>query len=182
MTRGLLCFFHYWYWPTCWEDSNRRKKKKKLGSVLVCKHLFHRSVRLLIQRMILILLPISLMKRIRLEIGIRIRYLGLMRMSYFGLLRVRNPLFRDKLDMLVRPRLLRMMPVQCMIHRILFILFSVRCSSANERNRWFQSSFIRFGCFWKSCFCEWLNWYYSKISHMEGNGIFEKRGWEPSKD
>ncbi|KAK5769879.1 hypothetical protein PVK06_049919 [Gossypium arboreum] len=37
--------------------------------------------------MILILLPISLMKRIRLEIGIRIRYLGLMRMSYFGLLR-----------------------------------------------------------------------------------------------
>ncbi|TYH25393.1 hypothetical protein ES288_A03G164800v1 [Gossypium darwinii] len=39
------------------------------------------------QRMILILLPISLMKRIRLEIGIRIRYLGLMRMSYFGLLR-----------------------------------------------------------------------------------------------
>ncbi|TYI36729.1 hypothetical protein ES332_A03G161200v1 [Gossypium tomentosum] len=78
------------------------------------------------QRMILILLPISLMKRIRLEIGIRIRYLGLMRMSYFGLLRVRNLLFRDKLDMLVRPRLLRMMPVQCMIHRILFILFSVR--------------------------------------------------------
>lgn len=193
---------HYWdysttnWWPGDYSASSttdidrpveriaagERKKEVELGSVLVCKHLFPRSIRLLIQRMILIQLPISLMKRIRLEIGIRIRYLGLMRMSYFGLLRVRNPLFRDKLDMLVRPRLLRMMPVQCMIHRILFILFSVRCSSANERNRWFQSSFIRFGCFWKSCFCEWLNWDYSKISHMEGNGIFEKRGWEPSKD
>ena len=36
----------------------------ELGSVLVCKHLFPRSIRLLIQRMILIqlLLPISLMK------------------------------------------------------------------------------------------------------------------------
>lgn len=69
----------------------------------MCKHLFPRSIRLLIQRMILIqlLLPRSLMKGIRLEIGIRIRYLGLMRMSYFGLLRV--PLFR--LDMLVWPRL-----------------------------------------------------------------------------
>ena len=53
-----------------------------------------------------------------------------------------------------------------MIHRIFFILFSVRCFSANERNRGFHSSFIRFGCFWKSCFCEWLNGYYSKISHI----------------
>lgn len=77
----------------------------------MCKHLFPRSIRLLIQRMILIqlLLPISLMKR---GIGIRIRYLGLMRMSYFGLLRVRNPLFRDKLDMLVRPRLQGIIPLQ----------------------------------------------------------------------
>ena len=40
--------------------------------------------------LIQLFLPKSLMKRIRLEIGIRIRYLGLMRMSYFGLLRVRN--------------------------------------------------------------------------------------------
>lgn len=80
----------------------------------MCKHLFPRSIRLLIQRMILIqlLLPISLMKRIRLEIGIRIRYLGRMRMSYFRLLRVRNPLFRDKLDMLVRPRLQGIIPLQ----------------------------------------------------------------------
>lgn len=72
----------------------------------MCKHLFPRSIRLLIQRMILIqlLLPISLMKRIRLEIGIRIRY--------FGLLRVRNPLFREKLDMLVRPRLQGIIPLQ----------------------------------------------------------------------
>lgn len=72
----------------------------------MCKHLFPGSIRLLIQRMILIqlLLPISLMKRIRLEIGIRIRYLGLMRMSYFGILRVRNPLFRDKLDIIDHAR------------------------------------------------------------------------------
>ena len=58
------------------------------------------------QRMILIqlLLPISLMKRIRLEIGIRIRY--------FGLLRVINQLFRDKLDRLVRPRLQGIIPIQ----------------------------------------------------------------------
>lgn len=47
-----------------------------------------------------------------------------------------------------------------------FIIFSVRCFSANERNRGFHSSFIRFGCFWKSCFCEWLNGYYKKISHI----------------
>lgn len=44
------------------------------------------------------------MKRIRLEIGIRIRYLGLMR--------VRNPLFREKLDMLVWPRLQGIIPLQ----------------------------------------------------------------------
>ena len=44
------------------------------------------------------------MKRIRLEIGIRIRY--------FGLLRVINQLFRDKLDRLVRPRLQGIIPIQ----------------------------------------------------------------------
>lgn len=64
----------------------------------MCKHLFPGSIRLLMKPMILIqlLLPISLMKRIRLEIGIRIRYLGLMR--------VRNPLFRDKLDIIDHAR------------------------------------------------------------------------------
>jgi len=35
-----------------------------------------------------------------------------MRMSYFGLLRVRNPLFRDKLDMLVRLMLQGIIPLQ----------------------------------------------------------------------
>lgn len=109
-------------WPVERIAAGERKKEVELGSVLVCKHLFPRSIRLLIQRMILIqlLLPISLMKWIRLEIGIRIRYLGLMRMSYFGLLRVRNPLFRDKLDMLVRSRLqgkMTLQPIQFRLRR-----------------------------------------------------------------
>lgn len=50
-----------------------------------------------------------------------------------------------------------------MIYRI-FLFYSRCCFSANERKRWFRSSFIRFWCFWKSCFCEWLNGYYSQIS------------------
>lgn len=39
--------------------------------------------------------------------------MGLMRMSYFGLLRVRNPLFREKLYMLVRLQgIIPIQPVQ----------------------------------------------------------------------
>ena len=113
-------------------------------------------------------IPISLIKR---EIGIRIRYLGL--------LRVRNPLFREKLYMLVWPRLQGRIPLQpvqiererprlrflewCLLYDlsdffILFILVAVFQRMKESADSAVPSSDL--GAFWKSCFCEWLNGYY----------------------